>query len=439
MSWNHLFSKKIILVIILILVGLGILSGFTIKNRSQKTNGLISKRIEKGELIATVTATGTIEPEEVVDIGAQVVGIIDKFGQDPTDTSKQIDFGSMVEPGTILALIDDSLYRARLDKAIAVVEQSKARVALAEADVVRAEANDKESAAKALQAERDFARAKRLNATGALAEQDFDAFKSSYEVTKAEIAVTKAAIRQAQATLNAAIKTQIGTEADQREAQRNLEYTIIRSPVKGVIVDRRVNVGQTVISSLNAPSLFLIAKDLKRLQVWASVNEADVGRIQKGQAVRFSVDAFPGEEFKGEVEQVRLNATMTQNVVTYTVVVTTDNPGGKLLPYLTATLKFEVGRRSGCLLVPNSALRWQPPSIPLIEQPLFDHGTVWVMINGSVKPVSIRTGLSDGKFTEVVEGELREGDHVVVGEKIAGNDSGNKNPFTPNIFGGKGK
>ena len=439
MSWNHLFSKKTILVIILILVGLGILSGFTIKNRSQKTNGLITKILQKGELIATVTATGTIEPEEVVDIGAQVVGIIDKFGQDPTDTSKQIDFGSMVEPGTILALIDDSLYRARLDKAIAVVEQSKARVALAEADVVRAEANDKESAAKALQAERDFARAKRLNATGALAEQDFDAFKSSYEVTKAEIAVTKAAIRQAQATLNAAIKTQIGTEADQREAQRNLEYTIIRSPVKGVIVDRRVNVGQTVISSLNAPSLFLIAKDLKRLQVWASVNEADVGRIQKGQAVRFSVDAFPGEEFKGEVEQVRLNATMTQNVVTYTVVVTTDNPGGKLLPYLTATLKFEVGRRSGCLLIPNSALRWQPPSIPLIEQPLFDHGTVWVMINGSVKPVSIRTGLSDGKFTEVVEGELREGDHVVVGEKIAGNDSGNKNPFTPNIFGGKGK
>ena len=439
MSWNHLFSKKTILIIILILVGLGILSGFTIKNRSQKTNGLITKILQKGELIATVTATGTIEPEEVVDIGAQVVGIIDKFGQDPTDTSKQIDFGSMVEPGTILALIDDSLYRARLDKAIAVVEQSKARVALAEADVVRAEANDKESAAKALQAERDFARAKRLNATGALAEQDFDAFKSSYEVTKAEIAVTKAAIRQAQATLNAAIKTQIGTEADQREAQRNLEYTIIRSPVKGVIVDRRVNVGQTVISSLNAPSLFLIAKDLKRLQVWASVNEADVGRIQKGQAVRFSVDAFPGEEFKGEVEQVRLNATMTQNVVTYTVVVTTDNPGGKLLPYLTATLKFEVGRRSGCLLVPNSALRWQPPSISLIEQPLFDHGTVWVMINGSVKPVSIRTGLSDGKFTEVVEGELREGDHVVVGEKIAGNDSGNKNPFTPNIFGGKGK
>lgn len=439
MSWNHLFSKKTILVIILILVGLGILSGFTIKNRSQKTNGLITKILQKGELIATVTATGTIEPEEVVDIGAQVVGIIDKFGQDPTDTSKQIDFGSMVEPGTILALIDDSLYRARLDKAIAVVEQSKARVALAEADVVRAEANDKESAAKALQAERDFARAKRLNATGALAEQDFDAFKSSYEVTKAEIAVTKAAIRQAQATLNAAIKTQIGTEADQREAQRNLEYTIIRSPVKGVIVDRRVNVGQTVISSLNAPSLFLIAKDLKRLQVWASVNEADVGRIQKSQTVRFSVDAFPGEEFKGEVEQVRLNATMTQNVVTYTVVVTTDNPGGKLLPYLTATLKFEVGRRSGCLLVPNSALRWQPPSIPLIEQPLFDHGTVWVMINGSVNPVSIRTGLSDGKFTEVVEGELREGDHVVVGEKIAGNDSGNKNPFTPNIFGGKGK
>lgn len=439
MSWNHLLSKKLVLMLIAILVGLGAIAGLVMKNRTQKNNGLITKVIEKGELVATVTATGTIEPEEVVDIGAQVVGIIEKFGQDPIDKSRQIDFGSVVEPGTILALIDDSLYRARLDKAVAVVEQSKARVALAEADVVRAEANDKESSAKALQAERDFSRARKLNATGALAEQDFDAFRSSYEVTKAEIAVTQAAIRQAQATLNAAIKTQIGTEADQREAQRNLEYTVIRSPVKGVIIDRRVNVGQTVISSLNAPSLFLIAKDLTRLQVWASVNEADVGRIQKGQTVRFSVDAFPGEEFKGEVEQVRLNATMTQNVVTYTVVVTTNNPGGKLLPYLTANLKFEVGRRSNSLLVPNSALRWQPASIPLIEQPHFDHGTVWVVVNGSVKPVSIRTGLSDGKFTEVVDGDLSPGEHVVVGEKSTGSDSDNKNPFTPNIFGGKGK
>ncbi len=439
MSWNPLSSKKIVLLVISILVGLGILGGFAMKSRSQKTNGLITKTLEKGELVATVTATGTIEPEEVVDIGAQVLGIIEKFGQDPNDKSRQIDFGSVVEAGTILALIDDSLYRARLDKAIAVVEQAKARVALAEADVVRAEANDKESSAKAIQAERDFARARKLNATGALAEQDFDAFRSSYEVAKAEIAVTQAAIRQAQATLNAAIKTQIGAEADQREAQRNLEYTVIRSPVKGVIVDRRVNVGQTVISSLNAPSLFLIAKDLTRLQVWASVNEADVGRIQKGQMVRFSVDAFPGDEFKGEVEQVRLNATMTQNVVTYTVVVTTNNPGGKLLPYLTANLKFEVGRRSNCLLVPNSALRWQPPSIPLIEQPHFEHGTVWVLINNSVKPVSIRTGLSDGKFTEVIDGDLSAGDHVVVGEKMSGSDSNSKNPFTPNIFGGKGK
>src|SRR5205823_6028616 len=140
----------------------------------------------------------------------------------------------------------------------------------------------------------------------------------------------------------------------------NLGYCTIRSPVKGVIVDRRVNVGQTVVASLNAPSLFLIAKDLKRMQIWASVNEADIGQIHPGQAVSYTVDAYPGEVFTGQVSHVRLNATMNQNVVTYTVVVTTDNSKGRLLPYLTTNLQFRVSERTNVLMVPNTALHWQP-------------------------------------------------------------------------------
>ena len=166
-------------------------------------------------------------------------------------------------------------------------------------------------------------------------------------MAKANIEVGKAAIAQQKSTLDL--------------AETNLGYTMIKSPVEGTILDRRVNIGQTVVASLNAPSLFLIAKDLRRMQVWASVNEADIGGLKVGTPVSFSVDAFPNESFSGVVEQVRLNAKMTQNVVVYTVVVATDNADLKLLPYLTATLNFEIARREGVLTVPNAALRYEPP------------------------------------------------------------------------------
>ena len=169
---------------------------------------------------------------------------------------------------------------------------------------------------------------------------------ANYKAAEANVAVGEATIQQNEAALEM--------------AKTNLGYSTIKSPVDGVIIDRRVNIGQTVVASLNAPSLFLIAKDLRRMQVWASVNEADIGRIHPSMPVRFTVDAYPGEVFRGKVVQVRLNATMTQNVVTYTVVVTTDNSDGKLLPYLTANVNFELEQRDNVLLVPNAALRWKP-------------------------------------------------------------------------------
>jgi HlyD family secretion protein len=253
-------------------------------------------------------------------------------------------------------------------------------------------------------------------------------------------------------------------QANLRRAQTNLGYCTIKSPVDGIIIDRRVNVGQTVVSSLNTPSLFLIAKDLKRMQVWASVNEADIGQIHSGQSVRFTVDAYPNQPFEGVVapDQPRLNASMNQNVVTYTVVVNTDNSNGKLLPYLTADLQFEVARHEKVLYVPNAALRWRPsperlaasglPAMPAetinaaakhVEQPEPDgtssgEGTLWVADGQKVRPLKVRTGLSDGTHTEVAASDLPEGAPIVIGEEFVAGGSETSNPFSPKVFGGGG-
>ena len=216
-----------------------------------------------------------------------------------------MDYGSVVEEGTVLARIDDSLYQA--DAA-----QAQAQVQSARASLLRAKADLEQMKAKLLQADRDWKRAKQIGPSEALAQASYDAYEAAYETAKANVAVGEAAILQAKAGVD-------HSEAALRRAQRNLGYCTIKSPVKGVIIDRRVNIGQTVVASLNAPSLFLIAKDLTRMQVWVAVNEADIGKIHPGQPVTFTVDAFPGETFQGEVGKVRLNASMTQNVVTYTV------------------------------------------------------------------------------------------------------------------------
>jgi HlyD family secretion protein len=243
-----------------------------------------------------------------------------------------------------------------------------------------------------------------------------------------------------------------------------LSYCTIKSPVKGVIIDRRVNIGQTVVSSLNAPSLFLIAKDLKRMQVWVSVNEADVGNIHPGQPVSFTVDAYPGKTFRGEVGKIRLNATMTQNVVTYTVEVITDNSSGKLLPYLTANAQFELSQHNNVLLVPNAALRWSPQ--PEQVTPKFrtmtespgrrdgmggggqpaaepaaktaaktNQGFIWTQDGRYVRPIKVNTGLSDGTMTEVQGDEVKEGMEVIIGEQRQGaNNAATTNPFAPQMM-----
>jgi HlyD family secretion protein len=300
--------------------------------------------VTRGDITATISATGTLEPEAAVDIGAQVAGVIVAFGKDRD--GKSIDWGSKVDAGTVLAKIDDALY-------VAAVRTAEAQLAQARANVLTSQANVLQQQANLLLATQNWDRARKLGPSDALSQSAYDQYRANFEVAKANLASAEAAVEQAKAAVEA-------SQANLLTAQTNLNYCTIRSPVKGVVIDRRVNIGQTVVSSLNAPSLFLIANDLRRIQVWISVNEADVGSIHAGQPVAFTVDAFPGRTFLGRVGQVRLNATMTQNVVTYTIEVDTDNSDGSLLPYLTANAQFEIGRRQRVLLVPNAALHWSP-------------------------------------------------------------------------------
>jgi len=408
------------------------------------SDGFRTTPVTRGDLQAVISATGTVEPEEVVDVGAQVAGKIVAFGKDKD--GKTVDYGSVVEAGTVLAQIDDALYAADVANAKAQLEQSKANVQRAESDLGQLKA-------KLYQAERDWMRAQKLGPSDALSQADYDAALSAFEIAKANVKVGQAALAQAK---NAVAQA----EAALRRAQQNLDYCTIRSPVKGVIIDRRVNIGQTVVASLNAPSLFLIAKDLKRLQVWASVNEADIGNIRPGQPVTFTVDAYPGITFEGEVGKVRLNATMTQNVVTYTVEVTTDNSDGKLIPYLTANLKFMVAERNNVLMVPNAALRWipQPDQIdPQVRQVLKERkhknpggqegsadkedkggprqGVLWITQGQYLKPIKVNLGLTDGSLTEVQSPKLKEGMQVVVGERLKEESPASAaSPFTPQLF-----
>jgi len=346
--------------------------------------------VTRGDLVLTVNATGTVEPEQVVDVGAQVAGTV---------TSLKADYGSPVDAGQLMAEIDSAVYVTQYDLAKTGCQRAKAEMA---------KANAKLGLAKV-----ELQRADDLSKKNAITSSDLDVARYTYEAAQADLALAEAAVAQSQIAL--------------KLAQLNLDGTRVRSPIKGVVIDRRVNLGQTATAGLSAPSLFLIAKDLKRLQVWVSVNEADIGRIRKGQLVRFTVDAYPDKTFEGSVSQIRLNATMLQNAVTYTVVVPVENRKGELLPYLTANVQFEVDRRKDALLVPNAALRWRParttnyPALPADQGK--KHGLVWVRDGDSVRPISVEIGATDGTKTEILGGDPQEGTEVVIGEVFATSDS----------------
>jgi HlyD family secretion protein len=425
------FIKSLLKIVgcVLLVVVLGGGSAFYYKNHTsaKPTESLRMATVQRGDLLSTISATGTLEPEEVVNVGSQVAGRIVEFGHDRSDKNKLVDYDCIVEEGDLLAKIDPVTYEVSLEQAKAALEQSEANVLQYEA--------------KLKQAKQEWERAQSLLPKSAIAETDYDTAQYNFESAKSNVALGKAMVHQNQASV--------------RLAEVNLGYCTIKSPVRGTIIDRRVNIGQTVVASLNAPSLFLIAKDLTKMQVWASVNEADIGRIQLDMPVRFTVDAHPGKTFLGTVTQIRKNAQMTQNVVTYMVIVTTNNSDGMLLPYLTASVQFVVQSKSDVLLVPNAALRWSPessqidPSVDaaaLAAEPARtqEYGRVWVATSSTlVRPVKVKLGVTDGTMSEISGDDVKEGMRIVVGEDDAGeSESSDKsasdneqtnNPFTPKI------
>jgi len=425
-------KKSFILIAIVLLVG-GLIIWQLVRGQKQNT-AYRTVGITRGDLLVSISATGTVEPEEVIDVGAQVAGQILSFGKDLK--GKTVDYGSEVEAGTILARIDDSLYASDVAQAEATLQSGKANLQRAEADLFRTE--------------QEWKRAKKLGPSEALSQSSYDSYESAWKIAKAQVAVNQAVIRQAEAAL--------------KRARRNLGYCTIISPVKGIIIDRRVNTGQTVVASLNAPSLFLLAKDLTRIQVWVAVNEADIGRIHPGQPVTFTVDAFPGQTFKGEVSKIRLNAAMTQNVVTYTVEIATDNSDGRLLPYLTANVLFHLQQFENVLQAPNAALRWNPPAAKdgaTTQGPdkkgmkagkmgssgqktanESSPGTLWVLDeNGKPRSIAVQTGAGDGINTLIDDNEaLHEGLQVITGIESPDAGKGNQStgtPFAPKFPGSK--
>ncbi len=427
--------------------------------------------VERGDLLITINATGTLEPEEVVDVGAQVNGRLLALGPDrrsetdPKYRDKTIDYNSVVRKGDLLAQIDPALYKATLDQA--------------QSGYDRAQADLLQLRAKMLQTKAEYERAERLKdvklssvsgivqrngqlpsptSIRGISDADYILAKANYEVAKANVKVGEAAIVQQEALLFSAVT--------------NHEFTTINSPVDGTIIDRRVNIGQTVVAALNAPSLFLIAKDLRRMEIWTAVNEADIGRLKVGMPVSFTVDAFPDETFRGEVSEIRLNAEMLQQVVIYRVIVAAPNDDLKLLPYLTAHVEFEIDRRQDALLVPNAALRYTPrPELVLqtpiqqsdarqtaagddesaevrmvdaiddddADEPKGEARRVWVRKGNQVYSVDVLVGTTDGTRSEILGGDLEPGMQIVLGENLTEVVTEGTNPLAPPRFRGKKK
>jgi HlyD family secretion protein len=350
---------------------------------------------EKHRIVGKVTASGTLSALVTVLVGTQVSGRVQKL---------YVDFNSKVTKGQMVAKIDPQIFEA-------TVAQAQANYAQAQASVVNAEAQAKN-------ADLQLTRTQALRDQNLAAQQDLDTAQATAAMAHASVDMQKASLQQAAASLH--------------QAQVNLSYTSIVSPIDGVVISRSVDVGQTVAASLSAPTLFTIAQDLTKMQVDTNVAEGDVGRLQIGMPTYFTVDSFPGQRFRGKIRDIRNAATTVQNVVTYDAVIDVDNSDLRLRPGMTANVTVIYAQRQDVLAVPNAALRFHPPSAanagPSASAPARwkgHHGapsgdepaeprTVYVLRGSEPQPVSVHTGLTDGSQTEVLDGELKDGDAVVV-------------------------
>jgi HlyD family secretion protein len=413
-------------------------------------------KVDRGDIHDVVQATGTINAVTTVQVGSQVSGTISHL---------YADFNSRVKKGEVVARIDPALFQATL-------LQSKADYANAKANVVAAKANLEKAQAAALQTHTDYLRTVGLTKEGVMSQQQLDQAKANADSNDAAVSAAAAAVTQAAAQVQL-------KEAAVKLAQTNLDYTVIHAPIDGTVIARSVDVGQTVAASLQAPTLFTIAQDLTKMQVYVSTDESDVGMIRTGQPATFKVDAYPKDIFSGRISQVRLNATTVQNVVTYNTIVDFDNPNLKLFPGMTAYISIPVANATNVMRVPDGALRYKPNMTAAqvralyqkyglssgngaqqaskgsasgapgqqhgpraegtegggsggnrnaqsgdMRAPRVDVAVIWKLLpDKTLEPVRVRTGITDHTVTEVAQvlnGQLKPGDELVTGEVRAG-------------------
>lgn len=355
-------------------------------NRAEERPQITAAVVSRGSIVSTILASGTLEAVSAVEVGSQVSGSVQAL---------HADFNGIVRKGQVIARLEPSLYES-------AVEQARANLVKAEADLERLQVAVADAVTK-----RD--RTKALWERQLISANDMDAADVTVRSNQAQVRSAQAQVTQAAANL--------------RQAEVNLAKTVIVSPIDGIVVARNVDVGQTVAASLQAPTLFVIAADLSNMRVKANIDEADVGRIAAGQRVTFTVDAYAGDTFSGTVEQVRLNPTVEQNVVTYAAIISADNAGLKLRPGMTANATVEVARRDDVLTIPSSALRLRPAADALAllgvdaaatpAPAASGSSTIWIAEGDSIRAVSVRTGISDATTTEILGGSIEEGARVV--------------------------
>ena len=370
-------TKQIVVVLILIFATVAYWVGGG--KKESKEDQYKTRNIERGDIIQTISANGTLTPVVLVNVGTQVSGTVAKL---------YADYNDQVKIGQVLAELDPALLRAQL-------QQSKANLLSAQTTLRIADSK--------------LQRHRMLKEKGFVSLEAFQIIEQEVAAARAQLAVSKAQIERDQANLN---------------------YSVIRSPISGVVIARDVDIGQTVAANFQTPILFQIAKDLRQMQINISVAEADIGQLHIGQLINFTVDAFQQRKFTGTVKQVRLNPTIQENVVTYNVVAMVDNDDGTLLPGMTANINFVVVQKNDVLRVSNAALRYQPKDIELSEGSKTtrsgNQSVLYHLSEGRPAPVSITIGISDGNFTEIFSGAVQAGDKVIISEVIDKKESESK-------------
>ena len=393
--------KRLIFLLILVGIGWGAWSWMKTKKTEAAVVRYRTAPVVRMDVYRTVEATGTVQPIKKVEVGAQVNGRIVKLF---------VDYNSIVTNGQVVATIDPLVYEANYKSALGELHSNQANVKKCEAQLVLAE--------------KTLLRKKKLSDREMAPVADYDAALEARDTAIASLAAAKASVERSEASVS--------------QAKANLGYCTIVSPVNGVVINRSVDEGQTVVSSMNAVPLLNIATDLKRIQVEATVPEADIGSVHDGQAVTFTVDSYPGLKFKGVVTQVRMASTTTSSVVTYPVIIEADNPNGKLFPGMTANISVHIAEAKGVLAVTAAAFRYRPAGEAGPRKGADGARDLWLMdANGQPEKISVKTGISDGSFIELQTSAALEKREAVLGimppmgMKPGPGASGPSNPFMP--------